>query len=90
MTFWDLISQAASAAPSRVLLADDHGRSLTNAEFRDAADGDARRGAAGPYCGQWGIEAAPFQRNLAMAMAMTRFTVATASRFAPVPRRPAR
>jgi acyl-CoA synthetase (AMP-forming)/AMP-acid ligase II len=37
-TFWDLISQAASAAPSRVVLADDYGRSLTNAELRDAAE----------------------------------------------------
>jgi len=38
MTFWKLVSDAAAASPQRVLLADDHGRSLTTAGLRDAAE----------------------------------------------------
>jgi cyclohexanecarboxylate-CoA ligase len=38
MTFWNLVSQAAAAAPGRVVVADDHGRSLTTAGLRDAAE----------------------------------------------------
>jgi len=38
MTFWKLVSDAAEAAPGRVLLADDHGRSLTTVGLRDAAE----------------------------------------------------
>src|SRR5215469_9494125 len=38
MTFWKLVSDAAAASPRRVLLADDHGRSLTTAGLRDAAE----------------------------------------------------
>jgi acyl-CoA synthetase (AMP-forming)/AMP-acid ligase II len=36
--FWKLVSDAAAASPRRVLLADDHGRSLTTAGLRDAAE----------------------------------------------------
>ena len=38
MTFWDLISRAAHESPDRVILADDHGRSLTPVQLRDAAE----------------------------------------------------
>ncbi len=37
-TYWELIDGVASQAPERVLVADDHGRTLTTAEFRDAAE----------------------------------------------------
>ena len=37
-TFWQLVCDAAAAAPQRVVLADDHGRSLTTTALRDAAE----------------------------------------------------
>jgi cyclohexanecarboxylate-CoA ligase len=38
MTFWSLVCRAAAEAPDRVILADDHGRTLTTTQFRDAAE----------------------------------------------------
>jgi cyclohexanecarboxylate-CoA ligase len=38
MTLWKLVSDAAAATPERVLVADDHGRSLTTSALRDAAE----------------------------------------------------
>jgi cyclohexanecarboxylate-CoA ligase len=38
MTYWDLVSSAADEAPQRVILADDHGRTLTTTQLRDAAE----------------------------------------------------
>jgi cyclohexanecarboxylate-CoA ligase len=38
MTFWKLVNDAAAAAPGRVVLADDYGRSLTAVGLRDAAE----------------------------------------------------
>jgi cyclohexanecarboxylate-CoA ligase len=38
MTFWNLVLGAAREAPDRVVLADDHGRTLTTTQFRDAAE----------------------------------------------------
>ncbi|HQV19892.1 MAG TPA: cyclohexanecarboxylate-CoA ligase, partial [Gordonia sp. (in: high G+C Gram-positive bacteria)] len=47
---WDLVEQSAQLRPELVILADDHGRSLTAAQFRDAAEnaaaGLAERGVA--------------------------------------------
>ncbi len=37
-TFWELLVGSAAAHPDRVLLADDHGRSLTAADLRDGAE----------------------------------------------------
>lgn len=37
-TFWQLVARAAAEAPDREVLRDDHGRSLTNATYRDAAE----------------------------------------------------
>jgi len=37
-TYWDLVETAAHTHPDRVVLADDYGRSLTNAQLRDAAE----------------------------------------------------
>ncbi|CAI7976445.1 Cyclohexanecarboxylate-CoA ligase [Frankia sp. Hr75.2] len=37
MTFWGLLDDAARRVPDAVVLADDHGRSLTTAALRDAA-----------------------------------------------------
>jgi acyl-CoA synthetase (AMP-forming)/AMP-acid ligase II len=37
-TYWGLVEKAAHAHPERIVLVDDYGRSLTNAEFRDAAE----------------------------------------------------
>jgi cyclohexanecarboxylate-CoA ligase len=37
-TFWQLICDSAVAAPARVVLADDYGRSLTTVQLRDAAE----------------------------------------------------
>lgn len=37
-SFWELVRDAAGAAPERVVLADDHGRSLTTTALRDAAE----------------------------------------------------
>ncbi|MCK9900232.1 cyclohexanecarboxylate-CoA ligase [Parafrankia colletiae] len=37
MTFWGLLDDATRRAPDAVVLADDHGRSLTTAALRDAA-----------------------------------------------------
>src|SRR4051794_15161328 len=37
-TFWGLVTEAAATAPDRVMLADDYGRSLTTAQYRDAAE----------------------------------------------------
>jgi acyl-CoA synthetase (AMP-forming)/AMP-acid ligase II len=36
-TYWALVESAARSHPDRVVLVDDYGRSLTNAELRDAA-----------------------------------------------------
>jgi cyclohexanecarboxylate-CoA ligase len=38
LTFWKLVCLAAEEAPERVILADDHGRTLTTTQFRDAAE----------------------------------------------------
>src|SRR5688500_12072961 len=38
MTFWQLVLDAATSAPDRVMLADDYGRSLTTSQYRDAAE----------------------------------------------------
>ncbi|ULE34464.1 class I adenylate-forming enzyme family protein [Mycobacterium sp. IDR2000157661] len=40
-TYWSLVEDAARSHPDRVVLVDDFGRSLTNAELRDAAQGTA-------------------------------------------------
>ncbi len=48
MTFWNLVGQAAEEVPDRVILADDHGRSLTTAQFRDAAESVAAALPVGP------------------------------------------
>jgi acyl-CoA synthetase (AMP-forming)/AMP-acid ligase II len=37
-TYWGLAEEAAHAHPERIVLVDDYGRSLTNAELRDAAE----------------------------------------------------
>jgi acyl-CoA synthetase (AMP-forming)/AMP-acid ligase II len=37
-TFWGLVETAAAGAPDRVVVADDHGRSLTSVQLRDAAE----------------------------------------------------
>jgi acyl-CoA synthetase (AMP-forming)/AMP-acid ligase II len=37
-TFWQLMTEAAARAPSRVVLADDHGRSLTTSQLCAAAE----------------------------------------------------
>ena len=36
-TYWSLVEEAAATHPDRVVLADDFGRSLTNAQLHDAA-----------------------------------------------------
>jgi cyclohexanecarboxylate-CoA ligase len=36
--FWNLVCRAADRVPDRILLSDDHGRSLTTSAFRDAAE----------------------------------------------------
>ena len=38
MTFWDLVCAAAREQPDWQILADDYGRTLTSAQFRDAAE----------------------------------------------------
>jgi acyl-CoA synthetase (AMP-forming)/AMP-acid ligase II len=38
MSFWNLVCRAADEAPDRVILGDDHGRTLTTSQFRDAAE----------------------------------------------------
>jgi acyl-CoA synthetase (AMP-forming)/AMP-acid ligase II len=38
LTFWQLMTDAATRAPSQVVVADDYGRSLTTAQLRDAAE----------------------------------------------------
>ena len=38
MTFWELVTAAATTAPDRVVLADDYGRSLTTRQLRDNAE----------------------------------------------------
>jgi cyclohexanecarboxylate-CoA ligase len=38
MTFWNIVCRAVEEAPERVILADDHGRSMTTTELRDAAE----------------------------------------------------
>jgi cyclohexanecarboxylate-CoA ligase len=40
-TFWDLVVQAAVEAPEAPVVSDDHGRSLTRTQLRDAAEGTA-------------------------------------------------
>jgi acyl-CoA synthetase (AMP-forming)/AMP-acid ligase II len=47
-TYWGLVEEAAHAHPERIVLVDDYGRSLTNAELRDAAE---RTAAALAQCG---------------------------------------
>jgi acyl-CoA synthetase (AMP-forming)/AMP-acid ligase II len=37
-SFWGLVCDAAERVPERVVLADDYGRTLTTAQFRDAAE----------------------------------------------------
>src|SRR5687767_3105933 len=37
-TWWDLVVEAAHERPDHVVLADDHGRSLTTTGLRDAAE----------------------------------------------------
>ena len=54
---WDLVEQSAQLRPELVILADDHGRSLTAAQFRDAAEnaaaGLAERGVAAGDVVSW-------------------------------------
>jgi cyclohexanecarboxylate-CoA ligase len=38
VTFWGLVCRAADEVPDRVILADDHGRALTAAQLRQAAE----------------------------------------------------
>ena len=38
LTVWDLVSAAASEHPDRIVLADNHGRTLTTTELRDGAE----------------------------------------------------
>ena len=38
MTYWELVCRAAADYPERVVLADDHGRTLTTTELRDATE----------------------------------------------------
>ncbi|MCU1373498.1 MAG: Cyclohexanecarboxylate-CoA ligase, partial [Actinomycetia bacterium] len=38
MTFWELVAAAAADHPERVVVADDHGRSLTSRQLHDAAE----------------------------------------------------
>ncbi|OBB00814.1 cyclohexanecarboxylate-CoA ligase [Mycobacteriaceae bacterium 1482268.1] len=40
-TYWSLVETAAEAHPERVVLVDDYGRSLTNAQLRDSAQSTA-------------------------------------------------
>lgn len=40
-TYWDLVEAASQSHPDRVVLVDDFGRSLTNAQLRDAAQSTA-------------------------------------------------
>ena len=37
-TYWEFVTQRAAATPDQVVLGDEHGRRLTVAEFRDAAE----------------------------------------------------
>jgi acyl-CoA synthetase (AMP-forming)/AMP-acid ligase II len=48
VTLWQLVLDAATSAPSRVILADDHGRSLTTVQFREAAERVAAGLGVGP------------------------------------------
>ncbi|MCU1372998.1 MAG: fadK 2 [Actinomycetia bacterium] len=48
MTFWELVTAAATDHPDRVVVADDHGRSLTSVELRDAAERVAAGLGVGP------------------------------------------
>jgi cyclohexanecarboxylate-CoA ligase len=48
VTFWELVVSAAAKRPDRVVLADAHGRSLTCAELRDAAQEVAAGLGVGP------------------------------------------
>jgi cyclohexanecarboxylate-CoA ligase len=40
-TFWDLVVQAATEQPEAPVVSDDHGRTLTRAQLRDAAEATA-------------------------------------------------
>src|SRR5580704_13924724 len=40
-TFWDLVTRAAKERPDAPVVSDDHGRSLTRTQLRDAAEGTA-------------------------------------------------
>lgn len=48
MTVWGLIAAAAEEHPDRVVFRDDHGRALTSAELRDAAERTAAGLGVGP------------------------------------------
>jgi len=56
-TYWDLVAQSARTRPDHVLLADDHGRSLTASELAAAAEGFAAtlhaRGVGGGTVVSW-------------------------------------
>ena len=40
-TFWELVVQAADEQPDALVVSDDHGRSLTRAQLRDASEATA-------------------------------------------------
>jgi cyclohexanecarboxylate-CoA ligase len=40
-TFWELVTQAANERPTAPVISDDHGRSLTRSQLREAAEGTA-------------------------------------------------
>ena len=40
-TFWELVVQAAKEQPDALVVSDDHGRSLTRTQLRDAAEATA-------------------------------------------------
>jgi acyl-CoA synthetase (AMP-forming)/AMP-acid ligase II len=48
VTFWELVAAAAADHPDRVVVADDHGRSLTSKQLHDAAEAVAAGLGVGP------------------------------------------
>src|ERR1700733_2941954 len=56
-TFWDLVVQAAVEEPGAPVVSDDHGRSLSRTQLRDAAEGTAAalsgRGVRPNTVGSW-------------------------------------
>jgi acyl-CoA synthetase (AMP-forming)/AMP-acid ligase II len=48
VTFWELLATAAADHPDRVVVSDDHGRSLTTTQLRDEAERVAAGLGAGP------------------------------------------